>query len=471
MVSLVFLAVWLILLVGIKRIKPHFLLIAIFLIFLFFRSYNLSERIGFGWDQERDANAIAAILSGDFTFLGPRVQGPAGFFLPPYFFYLLAPFYQIMTLSPYAMNVFIVFWAILTFFVGYFILTKIFGRKMALIFLALWAVNPLAVSIDTISWNPVVIPLLFLLLIYLLYIFYKEQKVKHLFLLGLIFGFGTSFHLQFLFIFPILIPLIHEVLKNKKVKGLIYFVVGFIIPFLPIILFDLRHNFLNIRQVLEFAKSGSEINRVLPVWDRTSSFMVGGEISRILGGFVYIFGLAGFFTFAKRIKDKVQSRIFFGLGLVWAASLFLFYLFIKNPSEYYFNYLLVPLLILLANILNYWKRLGILILVVVMLYFSYRALPLLNSVNLNVREKDHVVGVLAKMTKNSEPFNVSFDVPLNEDTGFRYLLNYHKVSVSGKDTDPLIEFVIPAGTKKDTFTIGKIGLFIPSGWISHNWIR
>ena len=104
-------------------------------------------------------------------------------------------------------------------------------------------------------------------------------------------------------------------------------------------------------------------------------------------------------------------------------------------------------------------------------------MPILNihriiqSVNLSLREKDHVVGVLAKMTKNSDPFNVSFDVPLNEDTGFRYLLNYYKVPVRGKEEDPLIEFVIPAEARKDIFMVGKIGLYIPSGWISHNWIR
>jgi len=470
-VTLAFLVLWLILLVGGKKLKPYLLLIAILTVFLFFRSYNLSGRIGFGWDQERDANAVAHILSGDFTLLGPRVQGPDGFFLPPYFFYLLAPFYQIMNLSSYAMNVFLVSWAILTFFIGYFVFTKIFDRKMAIIFLALWAVNPLAVSIDTISWNPVVIPFLVLLLIYLLYLFYKNKKSKFLFLIGFIFGFGVSFHLQFLFVFPMLIPVAYEIIKNKRFKDLVYLLVGMIIPFLPILLFDLRHNFLNLKQIIEFTQNTQAINRVLPVWERASSFMVGGVASRALGLAIYLLGSIGFFILAVKLKDKVQRKIFLGLGTTWAASLFLFYLFIKNPSEYYFNYLLVPALILVAYTLKSWRRIGIIILFGLVIYFSYQARPLLRSVNLSLREKDHVVGVLAKMTKNSDPFNVSFDVPLNEDTGFRYLLNYYKVPVSGKEEDPLIEFVIPAEARKDIFMVGKIGLYIPSGWISHNWIR
>jgi hypothetical protein len=41
----------------------------------------------------------------------------------------------------------------------------------------------------------------------------------------------------------------------------------------------------------------------------------------------------------------------------------------------------------------------------------------------------------------SKSYNVSFDVPFNEDSGLRYLLKYNEVPVSRKDSDPLVEFV------------------------------
>ncbi len=455
-VSLAFFIIWILLLIGIKKIKPHILLIIILALSIFFRSYNLPGRIGFGWDQERDANAAVGILSGDFTLLGPRVQGPSGFFLPPYFFYLLAPFYSISSLSPYATTVFITFWAIVTCLIGYFVISRVFNKTITPYFLALWAVNPLAVSIDTIAWNPVIIPILFLLLIYLI-------QMRYLFLSGIVFGLGISFHLQFLFILPIFIPLIYDIVRSGKFKDLVYLLVGSLLPFLPILLFDLRHNFLNLKQIIEFV-NGSDmgINRVMVVWERASSFMVGGSPSRVLGATIYLAVLIGLFSWGKKLL---------GISLVWAFSLPLFYLLVKNPSEYYFNYLLVPFILFLSILFGSWKKFGVLVLVTIAIYFGSQASPLLRNVNLSLREKTYSVQVLDKITKDTEPFNVSFDVPLNEDTGFRYLLKFYKVPASGDFRDPLIEFVIPSRIKKDTFSVGPIGFSFPSPWINRNWIR
>ncbi|MCX6705360.1 MAG: glycosyltransferase family 39 protein [Candidatus Woesebacteria bacterium] len=464
LVTLAFFIVWLIVLfaylTGIyknkKNLTYYILIIITFILFLFFRSYNLPDRIGFGWDQERDAEAITNILSGKPTLLGPRVQGPNGFFLPPYFFYMLTPFYAIAGGSPFAMTGFIIAWSLLFFTTAFLILAKVFDRKTAVIFLALWAVNPLAVSIDTIAWNPVVIPLLFIALIYTIYLCIKSPKTKYFILAGLAFGLGTSFHLQFLFTAPIFIPLIIDIIKNRRLKNLVYLVISTVIPFLPIFIFDLRHNFLN-------------LNRVMSVWGNASSYMVGSSPSKLLGFTIYLVVLIGFFIMGAKLKDKARGRILSGLGFVWAASLPLFYIFIKNPSEYYFNYLLVPFIIFLSLLLKNWKRFGILVLTGIVIYFIFQASPLFGDVGLGLKEKDQTVFALSKITKNSSPFNVSFDVPFNEDTGFRYLLKYYEVPVSGNTTDPLIEFVIPREKKPNTFAFGQIGIVIPKGWLSNNW--
>lgn len=463
----IWLVVLFIYLTGVYKNKKNLiylvLAIVVFILFLFFRSYNIPGRIGFGWDQERDALTATNILSGKLTLLGPRVQGPSGFFLPPYFFYLLAPFYALGNLSPYSMVGFIIFWSVLFFAISYLVISNIFDKKTALFFLALWAVNPLAISIDAIAWNPVVIPLLFIILIYLIHLYFENKKTRYLFLSAITFGLGISFHLQFLFIFPIFILPIFSALKNRKFKDLTSLVVGSILPFLPIFLFDLRHNFLNSNQIIEFIKSsGSEINRVWIVWERASSFMVDGSPSMILGIAIYLSVLIGLFALGKK-------KIFLSLGFVWAASLPLFYIFIKNPSEYYFNYLLVPLIILLSYLLKSWKRFGILILIGLVVYFISQAVPLLRNVALNLREKDQIVELLTKVTKDSSPFNVSFDVPFNEDTGFRYLLDYYEVKYSGSPKDPLIEFVIPQQKRSETFTLGQIGIYVPSEWLKNNW--
>jgi hypothetical protein len=476
--TLAFLFAWLIVLTiyltGIDKNKKSLTYFAItlivFCLFIFFRSYNLPARLGFGWDQERDAVAATNILSGKLTLLGPRVQGPSGFFLPPYFFYMIAPFYALGGLSPFATAGFIIFWSLLSFTVAYRVLSKVFDKMTALFFLTLWAVNPLSVSIDTIAWNPVVIPLLFLLLIYMNYLYFKNNKIKYLVLAGLTFGLGISFHLQFLFTFPVFIPLLVDIFRKRRFIDLSCLVLTPALPFIPIFIFDLRHNFLNLNQMMEFIKSGdTQINRVLPVWERVSSFMVGGSPPKVLAIVVYLLVLVGLFVFARKWRNNIQGKIMSGLGFTWAFSIPLFYFFIKNPSEYYFNYLMIPFVILLCCAIKSVRRFGVLILAGVAVYFIFLASPLLRDLTLSLKEKNQAVGLLSKVTNSSSPFNVSFDVPFNEDSGFRYLLNYYKVGYSGDSKDPLIEFVIPFQKRLETFTSGRIGIYIPPSWLKNNW--
>lgn len=455
-----------------KQKLHYLLLLLIFFVFVFFRTYNLRDRIGFGWDQERDARAAVNILSGNFTLIGPRVQGPSGFFLPPYFFYLLAPFYALGHLSAYSVAGFIVFWSVLSFGVGYWAISRIFGQKTAVYFLALWGVSNLAISIDTIAWNPVVIPLLMLLLIYLYYIYLTKKKQLYIFLMGLTFGLGISFHLQFLFVFPFLVPLLIDIFKSKKFSGFVRLVIGVAIPFLPILIFDLRHNFLNFRLALQFSSTnGFTGNRVFYVWSRVASFMTGINTTNLLGYAVYILVSLGLIVLAIKLKNVIQKKMFFGLGLTWILSLPLFYFLIKNPSEYYFNYLLVIFLLLIASVLNLMKRVGFVIGVILAVYLALGSITLLKSYNYYLTEKVNAVLFLKKVTQNSAPFNVSFDVPFNEDTGYKYLLDYYKVKYSGNPKDPLIEFVIPPVKKPGSFFLGKIGLYIPPSWIKDNWVK
>lgn len=180
--SLAFIVIWLIIFLlkfidkdG-KNKKYWLLLLTIFGLFVFFRSYNLSGRLGFGWDQERDSIAVSEILNGDIKLIGPRVYGPTGFFLPPYFFYILTPFYLVNNLSPFSGGSFIISFSILFFILSNVVLSKVFDRKTALIFSLLWALNSFAVSFDTIAWNPIFIPLLFLLNIYLSYLILKSKE-------------------------------------------------------------------------------------------------------------------------------------------------------------------------------------------------------------------------------------------------------------------------------------------------------
>ena len=87
-----------------KNKKTVFILISLFFVFMFLRFYNIEERIIFDWDQEQFSYQIKNIVENkDFTLLGPRANNDRGFFLGPYFTYLLVPFYMFRNLHPIAL--------------------------------------------------------------------------------------------------------------------------------------------------------------------------------------------------------------------------------------------------------------------------------------------------------------------------------------------------------------------------------
>jgi len=281
--------------------------------------------------------------------------------------------------------------------------------------------------------------------------------------------------MQFLFMVFAVVPFIYGSLIRKKFSEAIGAVAGFVIPFLPILLFDLRHNFLNIKLAFEYLGNQANVNRVLPVWDRVVAFSLGLNPNRIIGLSFYILIAILLFVLQRKLKDAFKKKIFLGLGFVWTFSLPLYFLVAKNPSEYYFNFLLVISMVLTAflfDILFGKKRVWALILLGTLIsFFVVKSKPLLDSTHFNLIEKTRSVKFLEEVTRGKGAFNVSFNVPANEDAGFRYLLDHYNVMYSGDPKDPLIEFVIPFNKIPTPFIFKDFGVYIPQSWIKDNWIK
>ncbi|MFA6533384.1 MAG: hypothetical protein WCT22_05340, partial [Patescibacteria group bacterium] len=95
------------------RLLPVFL---VFLLFMFFRFNNFGNRIGFGWDQEQYSTQVRQlIVDHKPVLLGPRTTNDRGFFLAPYFTYLITPFFLLTNLHPYAIGIFLICFNILFF--------------------------------------------------------------------------------------------------------------------------------------------------------------------------------------------------------------------------------------------------------------------------------------------------------------------------------------------------------------------
>jgi len=228
----------------------------LFAVFCYFRFYNLNKRIIFDWDQEHYAYEIKNIVKNNkFTLIGPRANNDRGFFLAPYFTYIFLPFYLLTNLHPSGSIIFIVFYNCFFFFVSFFIIKKLFGSTQAFLFLGLWACNGLLVGYDIIPWWPILIPLGVVITWYWLDKIKGENITIDWLFLGITLGFFINMHFQFIFIvFFSLIYLVVSQLQKKilSLKRIIFLFLGFLIMFTPLFLFDLRHNFLNIKLFFNF---------------------------------------------------------------------------------------------------------------------------------------------------------------------------------------------------------------------------
>lgn len=430
--------------------------------FFFLRFYLIEQRIIFGWDQARDAQVVSQILSGKLTLLGPRVLGPDKFFLGPYFYYLLTPFYLITQGLPTAMIYFLVCYNLVFVILFWLIIKKLFSERVALFALLLWAVNPSLVGNDIISWNPVLVPLMVLAIWYLGWLIQTKRNRLVCLFLGFVLSLGINFHFQMIFLVPFVVLFLRPSKQAVNIKKIALAIAGFLISFLPLFLFDLRHNFLNSKLFIKFFIGGQPSKNIfawLPVLKNFVSGFTGFNLSSILTLVIFFLLALVFFWRSKKERPKSFSRSFYsatsGLFLITLAG---FSLYGARPSEYYFNFLIPFAIVFLADFLAR-KRFGQVIVFSIALFWFSLTLNRLEPNPFSLASKMVAVNRLTAEF-NQERVNVAFSVPPSEDTSYIYLINQAGYRID-PSVGPQYTIVAPADKEPVSIIIGNIGLILP----------
>jgi len=441
----------------------------IFAIFAFFRFYNLDKRLTFDWDQEQFSYQIRdIILHHKFTLLGPRVVSDKGFFLAPYFTYLLAPIYLLTNLNPRALLYFIGLVNFVFFFLTAYIIKKIFGLVQSVSFLFLWACAYLLTGYDTIAWWPVLIPLGVIATWSTLYQIYKINSYKSWILLGVVLGFFMNMHFQFVFVILFCgLFFICLFLTNKKFsfdfKKIAVCLLVFLAFFIPLIIFDLRHQFLNISLFFNFffVKETGAIHDN-NIWLTVFTNFIDSLIyfrSIFLAKLFYFVSIFLIFFLYKAKKDFY--RVFYLSTLtLWLTFPICFALYGKRPSEYYFVFLFPFVFIFIVDFFVSIKKAYLL------LFFSFVFFLINFQKNqINIRPnifslyyKDIAVEKINTLTAGKK-FNISFKTPLGANYGYKYLIDYYNIKRTGNWADPLVEIRIPP--EDDDIRVQEIGIKIP----------
>ncbi len=227
------------------------------------RLYKIADYLTFLGDEGRDALVVYNILHGHLTLLGPT-SSVGGFFLGPIYYYIMAPAMWVAGYSPVGPAVMIAIFGILTVWLVYYVGSKFFDTTSGLIAAALYAIAPVVILYSRSSWNPNLMPLTTLLLMYCLYKAVAKNSWKLFGLVGLLLGIAMQLHYLAVFTGPIIavytitggyIVLSGKnrpfIWKNIGKNGLVI-ILGFIIGWSPFLAFEARHGFNNIRAILNF---------------------------------------------------------------------------------------------------------------------------------------------------------------------------------------------------------------------------
>ncbi len=451
-----------------KLVVEIILLILIFSLFSFLRFYNLDKRIIFDWDQEYLSNFLKRIIvDRDLILIGHRATSETGFFFGPYFEYLFVPFYLISKMHPSGLILFVYLINIIFFAFSYFLIRKLFNMPIALAFLAFWAGNYLFIVYDTTVWAPILIPLgIFLTWFTLWRIFNKPSILNYLFL-GLVLGFFTQIHSLFFPIdfFALSFLIVLWFYKKKKfpifTKKLLLLGSVFLFFFIPLLVFDLRHGFLNSKLFVgyfsERVKGAVDIKASLEVYGNfLKPFLVYNQLLITLVFHLLIFGLL-FYLVKKR---QGFLKIFYTASLLmWIITTITFLRYNQRPSEYYFIYLYPVIVIAILDFFYHKNRNSIIILSLLFFLININRLrATIQPVTLGLAIKEQAVLELKDILKG-RIYNLSYEVPIGFNNGYQYLLEYYNIKPSDNPGDPLVILRIPP--RKKDIVVGKIGIRIP----------
>lgn len=235
--------------------KKNFLKLSeIFFIILlgfFLRIYKIKQTFIFGPEQALSLWPIIRLFEEKkLTLIGvPLANYESGLFRAPFFIYLFALPLKFLKFNPLALGIIFILISLGTICLLYLSTKSLFDKKTGLIASLLYTVSFYLIKADKNVWNYTPIIFTSSLILFLLTTILKKQKKEKeqkkklsFFLIGSLIGLGFSFHFQIIIILVSLVILIF-LFKFKK-KNFLSLFIGLLLLLSPLIIFDLRHDFI-----------------------------------------------------------------------------------------------------------------------------------------------------------------------------------------------------------------------------------
>jgi 4-amino-4-deoxy-L-arabinose transferase-like glycosyltransferase len=205
----------------------------------------------FFYDHGRDMLDVRKIVEDkNFTFIGPTT-GLKGLYHGPLHYYLLSIGYLLSGGHPASGVVMIVLMQLggggLCFYLGH----KLFGLRFGLALSTLYLLALNSINVSVMFWNPYWIPS-FMVLFYAAVLITLQRGGKWWLLVGFLAGLVAQFEIAFgIFLVPFIVCV--GLLFERGFYKNIYFwlaFVCFVLPFTPLIAFDIKNGFLMFKSII-----------------------------------------------------------------------------------------------------------------------------------------------------------------------------------------------------------------------------
>lgn len=336
-------------------------ILALFFTAAFLRLYKIREFATFLGDQGRDAVIIKRLITFEhFPALGaPSSIGQI--FLGPFYYYLVSPFLLLFNFDPVGLSVGVALMSIIGIVLTYYVVKEEINTSTAIILLLFITFSYPLIELARFSWNPNLLPFFSFFTLYSYYRLLKKPSLLWAGLFGAIFSFATQLHhLAVLLVVPVFITtLLYFFEDKKKILGHLKYVAiaigSFIVFYAPLILFDIKNNFLNIKNLFKLLRGEGvivvESTYISRLGETVHGFfhnLLQLELDRSLAySLLFIFIMLSL-VFIKRIKSNYFLFLHFINAVVF---LFLFAALTSSRHLHYYGTVYMSFFVVFSYVL------------------------------------------------------------------------------------------------------------------------
>jgi hypothetical protein len=474
----------------IKKNKNEFyVLLFILSLGAFLRLYKISGYMTFLGDEGRDAIIVRRLL----VYFDPILIGPGtsigNMYLGPLYYYLSAPFLLLANFSPVGPSIMVALLGVATIFMVWYMAKIWFGNKAAVISSLLYALSPVVIIYSRSSWNPNIMPFFALLTIFSLWKVWSDGNYRWLSVTGISFAFVLQSHYLGLLLLPtILLFIILKFIKfirtgnrnnnliiqqfnserNTFTKNLIFGILIFAILMSPLLIFDLRHNWMNFNAIKTFFTQRETTVSIKPWKSLPNIYPIirDGIATRIVAGTnVYVGNLSSniiiitfityiifnFFKLKSSLNTGESKDVFnkgFFLLVVWLIiGLIGMGLYKQHVYDHYFGFLFPAFFLFVGGIYQKIYNLhfdGLKIIItawVILLIGSYIVNSPIRGVPNYQMYRAREVAKFIKTDIGNSKFNLAVIAVQNYEDGYQYFLEKDGANVADIDAQRLEETV------------------------------